>query len=879
MKRICIILAIIFGLSAAASAAPAYPYPIKVRQPDGSYITIQLHGDEFCNWATSGDCLVWQDSDGWWRSSAPLSAGKAAPNSISLHRAAVARAERDRIMRAAASPWAKGSGRFLIILVEFSDLSFTIPNPQQAFSDLLNKEGYSDNGGTGSARDYFYENSRGAFNPTFDVVGPVKISGTMADYGGRTGDASGYGSGADKNARGIVEACDSLFKHGTVTFSDYDNDHDGTVDCLFFYYAGHNEAEGGGADTIWPHASYFTGAYARTYGGVKLGPYSCTSEYKGSEGNVMCGIGTFCHEFSHRLGLPDFYDTDYEENGENFGLDKFSLMSSGNYNNAGRTPPYMTAIERGMLGWMGSPTSLTSNGNYTLQGVQENAAYVSPTDNEGEYYLYETRTGTGWDSWIKWDGVETEAAMGMVVYHIDQSDNKIDGITAKKRWEDWNGINNYAIHPCMYIKFANPNAVYYGDIPFPGYSNVTEFSDMTNPAMKSWDGESTGYALSDIAFADGKTTFTLTIDQRRMVIGTVRDSAGEPVEGAQVSLTDAASSSAQQHLAKGKLSSQLVIRRLASHVVTTGEDGKFSIELGDEDGQDLILMVSKSGYRTYNLNFKHSSGKTRKDVVLKRVDEPSTADISKYKEICGYGVGFGDGNVTVGVKFSPEELAPYVGMKISEIQFLFFATGAAQVDAFVDFGDKRVCTKVASSPGFITDKASFSYADMSDAGVVIPADSDVYIGYALKDAVDSRNGTCYPVAIDTLTVDGGGYVKSSYSTSGGGWSTIRVNAGYAIWNCNAIISCTVEDNISPFFAYGILNIINPKPEGYSVGDSFRFALGDVGADVSSVAWYFDDALQDAPSITLSAAGRHKVKAMVVLEDGSTQEIEQIIEVK
>lgn len=875
MKRICLILAGLLALATAARAVPAYPYPIKVRQPDGSYITIQLHGDEFCNWATSDGYLVDKGSDGWWRRSAPLSARKAAPGREARQRAMAARIERDRAFRSSAATFSKGNNRFLVILVEFADLSFTVPNAQQAFWDMLNKEGYSDNGGTGSVKDYYSENSRGAFNPTFDVYGPVRISGGFADYGGNNSGSSGYSAGSDKNPKRIVEACDTLYKYGTVNFADYDNDHDGIVDNIFFYYAGYNEAEGGGPDTIWPHASSFGGAYARTYNGVSLGGYNCSSEYKGSEGGVMAGIGTFCHEFGHRLGLPDFYDTDYEVNGQSDGLMAFSLMSSGNYNNAGRTPPYLTAIERGMLGWMGAPKALTSSGSYTLAAVQENAAYTSPTDNEGEYFLYETRTGTGWDSAI----ASNPPAQGMLIYHIDQSDYKIDGVSAKTRWENWDGINDYEVHPCMYIKYAKQNPSSYAEMPFPGTAGVTEFSDLTTPASKAWDGVSTGYNLSDIAYADGKTTFTLTIDNRRIVLGTVRNTSGEAIEGASVTITDATSSGVQK-LMKGKLISQQAIKRLGQHSVTTGADGSFSIELDASEGSDLVLTVSKSGFRTYTLQFSHDKGKTRKDVVLKRVDEGNSADLKKYTESNSYnalGLGQSKVSLTVGTKFTPEELAPYVGMKIKQIDFLFYGTNATSIEALVDFDSQRVCTKTVYDPGFYSNGVYyFTHADVSDADIIIPADKDVYIGFSMKEVYDTQQGDdYYPLPVDaTATEPGGGYYKE-YSTVGGGWYELSLSGNYY----NVIVSCTVEDNVSPFFAFKILSILNPKPEGYSVGDTFNFALMDVGLATTSVAWYFDGAVQSSPSIELSSAGRHKVKALVTLEDGSTQEIEQEIEVK
>ena len=132
---------------------------------------------------------------------------------------------------------------------------------------------------------------------------------------------------------------------------------------------------------------------------------------------------------------------------------------------------------------MGDADVLSANGNYTLAGVQNNVAYIANTHNPGEYFLMEVRTGTGWDAYIK--NGDYPVAQGMIIYHIDQSDNVIDGITAKMRWTSWNGINAYASHPCMYIKYANPNYHSYADMLFPGLAGVTEFFDKIITWVKS----------------------------------------------------------------------------------------------------------------------------------------------------------------------------------------------------------------------------------------------------------------------------------------------------------------------------------------------------------------------------------------------------------
>ena len=111
------------------------------------------------------------------------------------------------------------------------------PGPQDAFDRLLNQENYSENGGTGSARDYFRVSSYGQFNPQFDVVGPFTLPQDMSYYGGN----DAYGD--DKRpAYMVVDACQAAKASG-VDFSIYDTNGDGYVDNVFIYYAGYNEAE------------------------------------------------------------------------------------------------------------------------------------------------------------------------------------------------------------------------------------------------------------------------------------------------------------------------------------------------------------------------------------------------------------------------------------------------------------------------------------------------------------------------------------------------------------------------------------------------------------------------------------------------------------
>lgn len=474
--------------TASLFAIKAPETPIQYRQPDGSVVTIVKHGDEFHHWTTMNGVVVKMSPDGYWRPVANQSAYKQA-SAVSI---AKRREASERIEAARSSAINQGEKHFLVILIEFSDLSFTVENANQAFSNLLNQNNYSANGGTGSVKDYYEENSTDLFKPTYDVYGPVKVSKSYAYYG--KNDSNGYDEHPEE---ALYEACVAL--DDQINFAIYDHDNDHYVDNIFFYYAGHNEAENASENTIWPHASSVPYSYNAVFDGVRVSSYACTSEYSGNAGNNMCGIGTFCHEFGHVLGLPDFYDVNYGTNGQADHMDKFSLMAGGNYNNYGRTPPYLNSLERNMLNWM-SGYSTFQTGEYneavtnTIDAVKNNIGFRVNADVDKEYFIFETRDGSGWDAYV---------AKGMLVYHVDQSSNKVYGnLTAGSLWSI-NDINRYSNHPCC-VPVPSSNKSYMDRTVFPGAANVT------NLTLTAWSGEDMTIVFSDIAFADSKITLKAT---------------------------------------------------------------------------------------------------------------------------------------------------------------------------------------------------------------------------------------------------------------------------------------------------------------------------------------------------------------------------------
>ena len=522
MKKIFTVILAALCCFTLAQAVPAYRGLIPYTQPDGSVIQIRLHGDEFCHWVTDASGQVLEmDAAGYYRPSSS-SQLKARKDAARIRRAAV---NAKRLAPAKAGIASGTNKRFLVILVSFSDIDFKISNTQQAFSNLMNQVGYSVNDGTGSVRDFYNDNSHGYFVPNFDVAGPYKVSKTASYYAGS--------SGTDYAEVAFYEACQKA--DNDIDFSNYDIDGDGTVDMVFFYYAGYNQAEGK-ANTIWPHQYTFqaTDYYNVKFDGKKLGSYACTSELKGTSGTNMCGIGTACHEFGHAMGLPDFYDADYEENGLSAAMFSFSTMDSGSYNNEGRTPPYFTVQERILLGWINEADAFRefdASGNYTIGSVDNNIAYRTLTDKDGEYFVYECRGKNGWDAGLP--------ANGLIVTHVDKSTRSVSILnssgnaisqTASSLWSNWeqyNSINENGNHPCCYIvpsadqsnlmfgyKYYSQSQQYYYDssydakIPFPSGSGNNRVNSYT--AM-SWNGVVSEIQLSDIAYSNNQVTLYATV--------------------------------------------------------------------------------------------------------------------------------------------------------------------------------------------------------------------------------------------------------------------------------------------------------------------------------------------------------------------------------
>lgn len=506
MRSFCIIFLLLLSLQ-TAMAVRAYPYPIQVRQPDGSTMTILLHGDEFYHYATTVDGRhVRKGPDGFFRTS-----GADMPGAVAM---SMQREKNIGRLQASGgipvlSTVVTGQIKALVIPVEFPDVKFSVPDPQAHFHNMLNTPGYSDNGATGSAVDYFKANLPEK-DFVFDVTAPVTLSRSYVYYGENDLSTPSVIKYDVRISEMVEEACSLV--NNSVNFAQYDNDKDGNVDYIFLYFAGYNEAESGDENAIWPQTYNISSSGIRL-DGVRLGLFACSSELAGSDLGmeaIPSGIGTFCHEFSHFLGLKDLYDTDHGSGGiSNCLWGTLSIMDAGNYNNYGRTPPYYCAIDRELAGtaeYMEIKTGMT----VSLETVNLNGTVIRiPTVTPGEYYLIENRQESGWDSYI--------GGSGMVIYHIDRSDNIVDGITASSRWKT-GLINNYAQHECADLVEAMPDAGNIQQVFFPGQADIKEFSAAGAPAFIAWNGTPVGIRLTNISQNSGTVTFDILEDNTEILL-------------------------------------------------------------------------------------------------------------------------------------------------------------------------------------------------------------------------------------------------------------------------------------------------------------------------------------------------------------------------
>lgn len=379
----------------------------------------------------------------------------------------------------------RGTGETMnvaVIPARFSDMAFSQSDPQAWLDNLFNSYILDNYEGTGGVGSYMEDNLGDAFKFTFTVLDPVTLPEKASYYGGNS-------TGGDSHINELfLHACAAEVAAG-VDFSQFDTGTDNTIDMVFVIFPGNNEAESDNPQDIWPMNDDLS-RLKKYYSGKRLGRVACYSEFSGKDHSNTAGIGTICHELLHTIGLPDLYDVNGEAEGAcNPLFGSISIMDKGNLNDNGRTPPYLGAIEREILGILYTEEVQTGH-HYYLPSIEiSGMALKVPTSNPGEYFLIEYRSGAKWDAHI--------GGSGLLVYHIDKSNNIAGSMTAAERWMV-NAVNCCADHPCAELV----NITHSEDVAavfYPGSSGSTSLISNENDALWKWNGDGAGYGIKGLS--------------------------------------------------------------------------------------------------------------------------------------------------------------------------------------------------------------------------------------------------------------------------------------------------------------------------------------------------------------------------------------------
>ena len=566
-KTVLILITLLCHL--ASHASKGWPYPITVSQPDGTQLTVRINGDADFNWVSTLDGVVLKqegngyfvaniDTNGMLSSSGTLAhdADKRSSAEQSLCKKQDVKAfltvntrpERLATTRGFGGKGSTsffphtGSPRAIVLLVQFANRPFKV-QPRKAFNQYLNSMadkhqdfGNAENRNTGSVKRYFSDMSGGKFKPQFDLYGPITMPKNVAYYG--------EGSSSMERYRELVsEACTMM--DDSLDFSKYDADKDGNVDLVYIIYAGYGESVSGIESTLWPKAFVCgtdikkDGKYVRLAGISNELNGHPDVHYSSTSGLLINGVGLFCHEFSHCMGLPDFYPTVSPQwttaNGkqdfdayDNQGMEEWDVMDNGIYLYNGYSPTAYTAWEREKMGWLTIET-LTREGKVELKSIDQGGkAYRIKNDKNtsgNEYYIVENIQAKGWNYKLP--------ASGMMVSHVEYvpwafsvfhgGDNSVNNIKKHPRMtivpadgylpSSYRKVSDNSNLTAPYMKKKQYDEQLAGDL-YPGKNNINRLTDAQNMVNYApWTGGMLNKPIYNIALKNGIVTFNFLKDQ------------------------------------------------------------------------------------------------------------------------------------------------------------------------------------------------------------------------------------------------------------------------------------------------------------------------------------------------------------------------------
>ena len=637
MKRLTILMMVMLLGAVSLMARPGYSKPVDVKQPDGTTVTLLMHGDEFMSFMTTIDgYTVIKGEDGYYRYAekqdgklkatafiarntdvrgaqevAFLSQAKKMvhPDMSAEQRAWKAQAASmysanykamGSSHRAAPAIWDRinyDNFKGLVVLVEWNDRQFMLGDEVQPFyQKMCNEVNLQDESKkyypvavTGSTRDYFRDNSLGIFDPSFDVVGPVQINYSCTYPVPKNTDGSdsyGFSNRMINILKAVMNQVDV-----NVDLSKYDLDNDGYIDMVYFIFAGYGSyVQGNDNRYLWPHANdtkSWSASYGMRWDNKYFGRYACSMEIQDYEFQKeqhvwLDGIGTMCHEFSHVLGLADHYDADYDDNGYSEGTGRWDLMANGADFNYGLTPVGYNAFERYVLGFA-EPQTLSEAGKYQLASFDTgNMAFIVNSAKTNEDFYIENRQNQGWDAFFGVDPLNpnSKPQHGMMIWRADVSNPSL--------WKQ-NKVN------------INPNKLNFEVI---GYSPFAD-SDLTAETCGQWGTKGAVIDLYDITEQDGVISFEAGKDVYPFIVEDFEDS---PLTTADA--TGVAGKFCTWDLVNATIAATSGTYGSGSHVAKIGRSGKMTSSVFETGLRTLKFKVQNGSKRiSFSLNVNTGDGK------------------------------------------------------------------------------------------------------------------------------------------------------------------------------------------------------------------------------------------------------------------------------
>lgn len=529
MKKIILCLTLALMTATTVFAAKAKPGITQLKLVDGTIVSATLHGDEHFSYYSLLDGTPLKKCDnGKYEiiSTETLNARKTAVfNALKTRASGIGSTYPSYFPHT-------GSPKALVILVQFQDVKFKSSDPVATFNHYLNADFGTavpsqdvsvfnqEDVNYGSVKEYFKECSMGKFTPQFDIVGPYTISKESAYYGKDDSD------GNDQNFKQMISEACAQAAADKIDFSKYDSDGDKFVDLVYIIYAGYSQSISGNSDDyLWPKSGT-DNFYKYDENGKEISPlkylifngcrvcrFGLNNELNGSPDSKtpsINGIGLFCHEFSHTMGLPDHYDTEYKD-ADNQSPEFWDLMDAGEYTYDGYCPTPYTPWQKMLMGWA-TPITLdgTQAGQYTLEPydlaskaykieadvnednfrINENYSSTELSDKKkkelkerakGEFLLLQNIRNEGWYKHL--------LGYGLLVWRIDYSD--IDQVHLMDTPNNTIGIPRVTIVPAdgLIINQANVGNKKYtideywencANDPFPAYGIGKDGSDINS---------------------------------------------------------------------------------------------------------------------------------------------------------------------------------------------------------------------------------------------------------------------------------------------------------------------------------------------------------------------------------------------------------------